>query len=135
MTRSPLHALALLAVAAGGALGAVLRWAATSAAPDGSGFPWTTLAINVTGSLALALLPAVAAIRRRRLLTVALGPGLLGGFTTFSAYAEQGRGLLGEGRPWAALAYLLGTVAACLVAVHIGRHLTSGPASDDEVDA
>ncbi len=135
VTRAPLRAGALAAVAAGGALGAVLRWAATYAVPDGSGFPWTTLAINVVGSLALALLPAVVAIRRRQLLSLALGPGVLGGFTTFSAYAEQGRGLLGDGPPVVALAYLLGTVAACLVAVHVGRRLTSGPAADDEVDA
>ncbi len=134
VTRSPLRAAALAAVAAGGALGAVLRWAATYAVPDGSGFPWTTFAINVAGSLALALLPAAAVIRRRHLLTLALGPGLLGGFTTFSAYAGQGRGLLGDGRPGPALAYLLGTVAACLVAVHVGRRLTTGPVADDEVD-
>ncbi len=134
VTRAPLSSAALAAVAAGGALGAVLRWAATYAAPDGAGFPWTTLAINVAGSLALGLLPAVDAIRRRHLLTLALGPGLLGGFTTFSAYAEHGRDLLGDGRPGPALGYLLGTLAACLVAVHVGRRLTTGPASDDEVD-
>ncbi len=121
-------------MAVGGALGAVLRWTATYAVPDGSGFPWTTFAINVSGSLALALLPALAAVRRRHLLVLALGPGLLGGFTTFSAYAEQGRGLFGSGHPALALAYLLGTVAACLVAVHLGRRLAPVPASDDEVD-
>lgn len=135
MTRAPLRAGALAAVAAGGALGAVLRWAATYALPDGSGFPWTTFAINVLGSLALALVPAVAAIRRRHLLTLALGPGVLGGFTTFSAYAEQGRALIDHGRPVLALAYLLGTIAACLVAVHVGRRLAPGPAADDEVAA
>ena len=66
--------------------------------PDGSGFPWTTFAINVTGALALALLPVVAAVRRRPVLTAALGPGLLGGYTTLSTYAEQGRSLLADGR-------------------------------------
>lgn len=134
MTRPPLRAVALAAVAAGGAAGAVLRWAATYAVPDGPGFPWSTFAINVSGSLVLAMLPVVAAVRRRHLLTLALGPGLLGGFTTFSAYAEQGRGLVADGHPGTALAYLLGTVAACLVAVHLARHLTVGPATDDEVD-
>ena len=60
--------------------------------PDGTGFPWTTFAINVSGSLALALLPLVAMVRARPALAVGLGPGLLGGYTTLSTYAEQGRG-------------------------------------------
>ena len=63
------------------------------------------------------LLPALAVVRRRALLALALGPGVLGGFTTLSAYAEQGRGLLADGRTALAAAYLLGTLAACLVAV------------------
>ena len=77
--------------------------------PDGAGFPWTTFAINVTGSLALALLPALAVVRRRPVLAVALGPGVLGGYTTLSTYAEQGRALLADGRAGLAAAYLLGT--------------------------
>jgi len=106
-----------LAVALGGALGAVLRWALGDAVPDGAGFPWTTFGINVTGSLVLAWLPALATVRRRHVLAAALGPGLLGGFTTLSAYSEQTRVLLADGRTATALAYLLGTLAACLVAV------------------
>ena len=70
-----------LAVALGGALGAVLRWALGDAFPDGAGFPWTTFVINVTGSLVLAWLPAIGAVRRRQVLAAALGPGVLGGAT------------------------------------------------------
>ena len=66
--------------------------------PDGAGFPWTTFAINVTGSLALALLPAIGRVRPRPWLAAALGPGVLGGYTTLSTYAEQGRALLADGR-------------------------------------
>lgn len=109
----------LAAVAVGGALGAVLRWALAEAAGDGAGFPWTTFSINVSGAFLLALLPAFAAVRRSRLLAVGLGPGVLGGYTTLSATSEQGRSLLDQGRPALAAAYLLGTLAACLVAVAV----------------
>ena len=107
------------AVAVGGALGAVLRYTLGEIAGDGSGFPWTTFAINVTGAFLLALLPAFAVVRRSRLLAAALGPGLLGGYTTLSATSEQGRGLIDQGRPGLAAAYLLSTLAACLVAVAV----------------
>ena len=115
--------MSYLAVALGGAVGALLRWALGEAVPDGTGFPWTTFAINVTGSLALALLPRSGQVRRHPTLAVALGPGLLGGYTTLSAYAEGTRALLDDGRTWTALAYLLGTLAACLVAVALATRL------------
>jgi CrcB protein len=119
------------AVAVGGAVGGAARWWLGDLVPDGDGFPWTTFVINVTGSLALALLPALPAVRRRQVLAVALGPGLLGGYTTFSTYAEQGRALLGDGRPGLAAAYLLGTLLACLVAVVLAGHLSSPAAQRD----
>jgi len=109
----------LLAASAGGAVGALLRHLLGELAPDGAGFPWTTFGINVAGSLLLALLPALSAVRRSRTLAVALGPGVLGGFTTLSAYAEQGRALLADGESLLAGSYLLGTLLACLVAVHL----------------
>jgi CrcB protein len=123
-----------LAVALGGALGAVLRWALGDAVPDGTGFPWTTFAINVTGSLALALLPVFEAVRRRRILAAALGPGLLGGYTTLSTYSEQTRSLLADGQLTTALLYLLGTLAACLVVVAVVSRLYP-PAAGDEFAA
>jgi CrcB protein len=123
-----------LAVALGGALGAVLRWALDNAVPDGTGFPWTTFAINVTGSLVLALLPVFEAVRRRRILAAALGPGLLGGYTTLSSYSEQTRSLLADGQRTTALLYLLGTLAACLVAVAVVSRLYP-PAAGDEFAA
>lgn len=107
----------LLAVAAGGAAGAVLRHLLGAWVPDGAGFPWATFAINVSGSLLLAALPALERVRRSAVLTAGLGPGLLGGFTTLSTYAEQGRALLAEGRVGLAAVYMVGTLAACVVAV------------------
>ena len=111
--------LALLAaVAIGGATGAVARHLLTVAFPDtAASFPWTTFAINVAGSFLLALLPAVGPIRQHALLPPLLGTGVLGGFTTLSTYSEQTRGLLASGHATTAGLYVLGTLAACLVAV------------------
>lgn len=108
----------LAAVAIGGAIGALARWGLTDAFPAGpDAFPWATFAINVLGSFALALLPAIGVVRRRQVLAAGLGPGVLGGFTTLSAYSEQTRALLDHGRTGTAALYLVGTLAACLVAV------------------
>ncbi|HEU4811214.1 MAG TPA: CrcB family protein [Nocardioides sp.] len=121
------------AVAVGGALGALLRWSLGEALPEGSGFPWTTFGINVSGSLVLAALPAIAAVRRSQLLAVGLGTGVLGGFTTLSTCSEQTRVLLAEGRTALAAAYLLGTLAACLVAVALA-HRWSSPLEQREFE-
>jgi CrcB protein len=119
VTRAHISASALAVIAAGGAVGALARWTLGEAVPDGDGFPWTTFAINVVGAGLLALLPVIAE-RRHPLLALALGPGVLGGFTTFSAYAEQSRALLADGSVLLAAAYVGGTLLACLVAVRAG---------------
>ena len=119
-----------LAVALGGALGAVLRWALGDLVPDGAGFPWTTFVINVSGSLVLAWLPVFDVVRRRQVLAAALGPGLLGGYTTLSAYSEQTRALLADEQTTTALLYVLGTLAACLVAVAAVSRLYPPTAGD-----
>jgi len=118
------------AVAVGGAVGAVLRFVAGELVPDGTGVPWTTFSINVVGSLVLALLPATGVVRHSELLTVGLGPGLLGGFTTLSAASEQTRALLDGDRPVLAGAYLVGTLAACLVAVTLVSALSGAAAQE-----
>jgi CrcB protein len=123
-----------LAVALGGAVGALLRWTLGEAVPDGGGFPWTTFAVNVSGSLALALLPALAGVRRRPVLVAALGPGLLGGYTTLSAYSEQTRVLLEGGQVLTAAAYVVGTLAACLAVVAAASRL-SAPAEQGRFEA
>lgn len=108
----------LAAVAVGGAFGALLRYGAVMAFPDRSGsLPWTTSAVNVIGCFLLALLPGLAAVRRRPLLDPLLGPGLLGGFTTLSAYADQTRALVADGHDVLAASYVVGTLAACLLAI------------------
>lgn len=133
VSHRPLTASLVLAASVGGAAGAVARWLLGQITPDGPGFPWTTFAINVIGSLALAALPAVGLIRRRPALAIGLGPGVLGGFTTLSAYAEQSRALLAQDRSVLAASYLLGTLAACLVAVRLA-HALSSPAAQVEFE-
>lgn len=129
MTPSP---RLLLAVAGGGAVGAVLRWAAGELEPDGSGFPWTTFTVNVLGSALLAGLELLPIARRSAVWAAGLGPGLLGGFTTFSTTSEQGRALLADDRTALAATYLLGTLAACLVAVVVvGRFAPPLPEEDE----
>lgn len=115
---------AIAAVAIGGALGAVLRWYADFLAPDGTGFPWTTFAINVSGAFALAALPALTYVRDHPVLPVFLGPGVLGGYTTLSAASEGGRRLLADS-PTLGFAYLAGTLLACVAAVRIAHQLSS----------
>ena len=112
-----------MAVAAGGAVGALARWSLSGLADEDQLFPWTTLVVNVVGCFALALLPTLPAVRDRALLVVALGPGLLGGFTTLSAYAEEARALVAGGHVALAAAYIAGTVGACLLAVALASAL------------
>lgn len=105
-------------VAAGGAIGAAARYGATTAWPTPpDGFPWATLAVNVTGCLAIGLLLGVDRHPRVRAF---LGTGVLGGYTTFSTYAVETTDLWQADRPWHAVAYLLLTVVAALAAVRLG---------------
>jgi CrcB protein len=123
MTRRVRDGAVIGAVAIGGAAGAAARYGLGLAWPDSStAFPWTTFAINVGGCLAIGLL--LAALERltapHRLVRPLIGTGFLGGFTTFSTYAEQTRALLAAGRWPVAAAYVLATLIAALVAVRLG---------------
>lgn len=120
-TRTP-EGTTLLLVAAGGAVGAVLRHAIDALAPD-TLLPWHTLTINVVGAFLLGALPALAVVRRSRRVAAALGPGVLGGFTTVSAWAGQVRDLAAGGHPAAAGLYLALTLGAGLAAAALGRHV------------
>lgn len=121
----------LLAVAAGGAIGALARFALGEAFPSAP--LRVTFAINVLGSLLLALLPALAVVRRHPLLPPFLGAGVLGGFTTLSTASEQVRATLAEGSTVVAATYLLGTLLACVAAVRLA-HVLSTPAEQAEFE-
>ena len=129
MSSRALRATDLLIVAAGGATGALVRWGVDVAAPD-TLVPWPTLAINVVGALLLALLPALAVVRRSRRLALALGPGVLGGFTTVSAWAGQVRELADTGHVGLAGLYLALTLGAGLGAAALGQWFAPGPEPD-----
>lgn len=114
-----------LAVAAGGAIGAVARYGVGYAWPTAEGrFPWATLAINIAGSLAIGVLMVVIAelATGRVYLRPFVGVGILGGFTTFSAFAIETRGLLEE-HPTAALGYFLATPVLAVTAAALGAAL------------
>ncbi|MGQ0841993.1 fluoride efflux transporter CrcB [Actinokineospora sp.] len=116
----------LTAVAVGGALGALARFALISALPTKpGGFPLGTLLVNSVGCALIGALMVGVTERRIRhpLVRPFLGVGVLGGFTTFSGYAEEVRALLTSASMPIAVAYLLGTVLCALVAVAAGMRL------------
>lgn len=110
-----------LAVAAGGALGALLRWALSTGWTSAPGtIAWSVLLINVVGSALLGVVTVSAARRlpHRPAVVAFLGTGLLGGFTTFSTVMVLSLQLANEGHPWlASLQVLLNVLLSVLAAV------------------
>jgi fluoride exporter len=98
----------VLLVAAGGAVGSVLRFGVSTWLPT-TGLPWATLAVNIVGSFALgALVLPSGADHSVRLL---VGVGLLGGLTTMSAFSVETIDLLRSGHPGLAVGNLLANAA------------------------
>lgn len=112
------------AISAGGVIGAEARYAVTLAEPA---FPWLTLMVNVVGCLAIGGLMAVLLelTAPHRLLRPFLSVGVLGGFTTFSAYAVGVRELIATDRVLAALGYLFITPPTALMATWLGIVVTN----------
>jgi len=115
----------LIMVAAGGALGASARYLAGAWAMRvlGPGFPWGTLAVNVVGSLLMGL-AAVALMERFPGAWGRWAPfvmtGILGGFTTFSAFSLDALTLIERGRAGAAAAYMGASVVLAVGALWLG---------------
>jgi CrcB protein len=107
-------------VALGGAIGAVLRFLAVA----GLGAPLGTLAVNVAGSFAIGVL--FVALAGRAGLSPFLMTGVLGGFTTFSAFSLDALKLWEGGQGGLALGYAAASVALSLVAVAAGAYLARG---------
>lgn len=117
----------LAAISVGGAIGALARYGITLAAPPTTGtFPRATFGINVLGCLLIGVLMVLVTEvwPKQRLIRPFLGVGVLGGFTTFSTYVVDIQRLTDQRAPAIALAYLLSTVIAALVAVYAGITLT-----------
>lgn len=118
---------AIVAVALGGALGAVARHLMSLAAATipglGVGFPWATLTVNLAGCLGIGFawanwshLPWFQDWGRAFLVV-----GVLGGFTTFSAFSHETLMLMDAGRWGAAGAYATASVVGCLLAAWLGH--------------
>jgi CrcB protein len=120
LLRTPVSVLAV--ISAGGALGALTRWAIGAAVPaPAAGFPWGTFAINVSGCALIGVLMVLVTdvVTRQRLLRPFLGVGVLGGYTTFSTYIVDINRLVTEGAGGVALLYLAGTLIAAVTATSV----------------
>lgn len=115
-----------LLVALGGAVGASARYGVGLAATRlfGPGFPWGTLTVNVIGGFAMGLLVGAFGHDRAKLLL--LGTGVLGGFTTFSAFSLETALMIERGAVATAALYAAGSVLACVAALAAGLALGRG---------
>lgn len=119
--------MGILAIAAGGALGAVLRYLLSGWVQGlgGTRFPWGTLAVNVVGSFALGLLMAgliehaVTGPTTRTFWTI----GVMGAFTTFSTFSYETLALLSIGDWSAAIANVVANLGLGLAAALLGLRL------------
>jgi CrcB protein len=117
----------VLLAAAGGALGSSARYLVSIGAGKllGMGFPWGTLMVNVAGCFVMGLLVGLGATR----LTITdearvfLASGVLGGFTTFSAFSADFALLVERKNLGLAALYLTSSVALSLFAVFAGLYL------------
>jgi CrcB protein len=120
--------LGFFVVFIGAGLGGVLRQAVNLAAARllGPGFPHGTLAVNLAGSLLIGAVTAYAAGRSGMppLARLFLTTGILGGFTTFSAFSLDTAALWEDGRSLAATGYVVVSVIGSIAAVFIGLTLT-----------
>lgn len=113
-----------LAIAAGGALGALLRyWTSTTVYTRlGTGFPYGTLTVNVVGSLLIGFLSVwlmermVAGPALRGFLLI----GVLGAFTTFSTFSLETLNLLEAGSLGKALLNIIVSVLVCIACASVG---------------
>jgi fluoride exporter len=117
----------LLLVAAGGAIGAGLRHVVNFIALRlvGPSFPWGTMAINIVGSFAMGLF--IATLARRyggsNELRLFVATGILGGFTTFSAFSLDFATLWERGATLPAFGYALASLIGAIIALFLGLWL------------
>lgn len=124
----------LLLACLGGAIGSGARYLLTIACQRAFGprFPWSTLIANVTGCLVMGVLAGWLATRATgaspdaQTLRVFLATGILGGYTTFSAFSLDFATLIERGDMGAAFGYVTASVAVSLAAVFAGLLLARG---------
>jgi CrcB protein len=115
----------LLYVCALGAIGSGARYLAVewAARAFGKSFPWGVLGVNVVGSFAIALVATISAARLSDDARVAIATGLLGGFTTYSAFNQDTLKLFEQRNYGTASLYVVATLVVCLVAGVAGTAL------------
>ncbi len=121
--------ISLLLVMMGGALGAGARYLVGKALLGwlGADYPWGTLAVNVLGGLAMgALAGMLARMTAGDQARLFLAVGVLGGFTTFSAFSLELVTMLERGAMMTALGYALASVAGAVIALFAGLAMTRG---------
>ena len=111
----------LILIAAGGAIGATVRWMVSSLELDGS-FPWMTLLVNLAGC---AVLGWVVASKQQLDTTALVGTGFCGGLTTFSTMSVEVASLLRDDKVLVSWAYLLASVILGFAAFGTGRLIAS----------
>jgi CrcB protein len=122
---TPFSMKQILLVGLGGSIGSIVRWLLGSAIYlrfPAIKFPLATFAVNITGCLLIGILAGL--VERRGMLSedarLFLMTGLCGGFTTFSAFANENAFLLRRGESATALIYIGGSIFAGLLAVWVG---------------
>jgi len=116
----------LLLVVVGGGIGAGIRHLTNMGALRlaGPNFPWGTMAINIVGSFAMGLFIAVLARRGgSNELRLFVATGILGGFTTFSAFSLDFATLWERGATLPAFGYALASVIGAIIALFLGLWL------------
>ncbi len=117
-------ALTYLLIGTGSALGGMFRYLLSTLIdqPDRSSFPWGILIVNIIGCLAMGLAFGLFEKTHMKLFFMT---GILGGFTTFSAFSLVTLELTQRGRFDLAGAYIAASVLGCLFAVWLGFTLTT----------
>jgi CrcB protein len=115
-------------VALGGAIGSGSRYLVNVATGRifGMGFPFGTVTVNILGSMLMGVMVVVMAHRDGMRFAPFLMTGVLGGFTTFSAFSLDALTLWERGQTGLAAAYVAGSVAAALVGIVAGMALARG---------
>lgn len=120
----------LLLASAGGALGAGARHLANIGMGRllGTAFPWGTLTVNIVGSFLMGVLVEAVMLRfgGSAEMRTFLGTGVLGGFTTFSAFSLDVSVLISRGETGTALAYAGLSVVVAILALYLGMALARG---------
>ena len=115
----------ILAIAAGGAIGAVARYIAAAQIGHwlGTGFPWGILLVNIVGSFLMGVLVEAMTIAWPPELRALLTVGVLGAFTTFSTFALDVVSVLERGQVMLAAIYIGASVALAVLALFGGMVL------------